>query len=84
MGCISDLSGLGCRRLTVRLWPAGMSAAFNIRFRFRIQIQIPLQIHFAPRCALAGELLFSVAKKVTKNALYRRQLLPVLIKEYRG
>ncbi|MEX0916132.1 MAG: hypothetical protein WDZ60_09575, partial [Wenzhouxiangellaceae bacterium] len=31
------------------------------------------------RCALAGELLFSVAKKVTKNALYRRQLFDVVV-----
>jgi|SRR6056297_3142489 len=46
--------------------------------QIQIQIRLQLRLHFAPRCALAGELLFSVAKKVTKNALYRRQLFEVL------
>jgi len=37
-----------------------------------------IQNHFAPRCALAGDLLLSIATKVSKSALYRRQLLGVL------
>jgi len=37
-----------------------------------------IQNHFAPRCALAGDLLLSGATKVSKSALYRRQLLAVL------
>jgi len=39
---------------------------------------------FAPRCALAGELLFSVAKKVTKNALYRPQKVAVRVDRRAG
>jgi len=49
------------------------------RVRAAFFLQRQLQLRFAPRCALAGELLFSVAKKVTKNALYRRQLFKVLV-----
>jgi len=42
------------------------------------------QDHFATRCALAGELLFSVAKKVTKNALYRQQRTAVQVEGVGG
>jgi len=48
------------------------------------QLHLQLQLHFAPRCALAGELLLSVATKVAKNALYRRQLFEVLVGGVRG
>ena len=34
---------------------------------------------FAPRCALAGDLLLSVATKVGKSAFYRRQRVVVRV-----
>src|SRR6056297_943628 len=52
--------------------------------QIQIQIRLQLRLHFAPRFALTGELLFSVAKKVTKNALYRRQLFEVPVGAGRG
>jgi len=42
------------------------------------------ELHFAPRCALAGDLLLSVATKVGKSAYYRRQLFEVLVGASRG
>src|SRR6056297_1008930 len=36
-------------------------------------------MRFAPRCALAGDLLLSVATKVGKSAFYRRQLFEILV-----
>ena len=43
-----------------------------------------LQLRFATRFALAGDLLLSVATKVGKSAFYRQQLFKVLIGEVWG
>ncbi|MEX2498104.1 MAG: hypothetical protein WD397_04415 [Wenzhouxiangellaceae bacterium] len=51
---------------------------------FKIELQLQIQTHFASRCALAGELLFSVAKKVTKNALYRQQKMEMRVDRQGG
>jgi len=60
-----DFSTPASRRVVRVPWPGAAASS--------IQLQLP----FAPRCALAGERLLSVATKVAKNALYRRQLFEV-------
>jgi len=45
---------------------------------------LKLQILFAPRCALSGDLLLSVATRVGKSAFYRRQLFELLVGGVRG
>ena len=44
---------------------AGAGVSYS---QFRIKLHLQLQLHFAPRCALAGDLLLSVATKVGKSA----------------
>ena len=58
-------------------WTCICSGTFDLRLRRQLQIKI--QKHFATRCALAGDLLLSVATKVGKSAFYRRQLFDMLV-----
>jgi len=54
------------------------SVGFNFKSNFNFNFNFKVNFGFASRFALAGELLLSIATKVTKNALYRRQRCWVL------
>ena len=50
-----------------------------VHFNFHFFFNFNFKCNFATRCALAGDLLLSVATKVGKSAFYRRQLFEVLV-----